>query len=149
MQVDSPLRKLAWESALFPHVLLKNVIVQMEFSVEDGLVPPEGYKPWSAALQDGNGVIGPQFGSLRECEVLMMVGLPASGKTTWAENWAKEHPEKRYMVLGTNLALDQMKVPGLLRKHNYGERFDRWMDRATGIFNTLLDRAAKMPVITS
>ena len=47
------------------------------------------------------------------------------------------------MILGTNLALEQMKVPGLLRKHNYGERFDRLMDRATGIFNTLLDRANK------
>ena len=47
------------------------------------------------------------------------------------------------MILGTNLALEQMKVPGLLRKHNYGERFDRLMDRATGIFNTLLDRAYK------
>eukprot|EP01018_Ginkgo_biloba_P022415 Gb_25249 [translate_table: standard] len=140
---DSPLKSLTWESALFPHVLLKNVVVQMQFSNEDGLVPLEGYKPWSASLQDGNGLIGPQFSSTKECEVLMMVGLPASGKTTWAEKWAKEHPEKRYMVLGTNLALDQMKVPGLLRKQNYGERFDRLMDRATGIFNTVLDKAAK------
>lgn len=38
-----------------------------------------------------------------------------------------------------------MKVPGLHRKHNYGERFDRLMERATGIFNTLLSRASKMP----
>lgn len=36
------------------------------------------------------------------------------------------------------------QVPGLLRKQNYGERFDRLMDRATGIFNTLLDRATKV-----
>jgi heterogeneous nuclear ribonucleoprotein U-like protein 1 len=140
---DTPLKKLSWESAIFPHVLLKNVVVQMQFSIEDGLVPPEGYKPWSEALQDGNGLIGPQFSSKKECEVIMMVGLPAAGKTTWAEKWTKDHPDKRYMVLGTNLALDQMKVPGLLRKQNYGERFDRLMDRATGIFNTLLDRATK------
>lgn len=140
---DSPLKKLSWESAIFPHVLLKNVVVQMQFSIEDGLIPPEGYKPWSDALQDGNGIIGPQFSSKKECEVIMMVGLPAAGKTTWAENWTKDHPDKRYMILGTNLALEQMKVPGLLRKHNYGERFDRLMDRATGIFNTLLDRANK------
>lgn len=142
---DTPLKKLHWESAIFPHVLLKNVVVQMQFSIEDGLVPLEGYKPWNASLKDVNGVIGPQFGSVKECEVLMMVGLPASGKTTWAENWVKSHPEKRYMLLGTNLALDQMKVHGLLRKGNYGERFDRLMDRATNIFNTLLARAAKIP----
>lgn len=75
----------------------------------------------------------------------MMVGLPASGKSTWAEKWIKEHPGKRYVLLGTNMALDQMKVPGLLRKNNYGERFDRLMDRATKIFNTLLSRASKVP----
>lgn len=142
---DTPLKKLPWESALFPHVLLKNVVVQMQFGIEDGLVPLEGYKPWNASLKDGNAVIGPQFGSAKECEVLMMVGLPAAGKTTWAENWVKSHPEKRYMLLGTNLALDQMKVYGLQRKGNYGERFDRLMDRATNIFNTLLARAAKIP----
>ena len=38
-----------------------------------------------------------------------------------------------------------MQVPGLLRKQNYGERFERLMDRATGIFNTLLMRAARTP----
>lgn len=106
----TPLKKLSWESAIFPHVLLKNVVVQMQFSIEDGLVPLEGYKPWNSSLQDGNGLIGPQFGSAKECEVLMLVGLPAAGKTTWAENWVKSHPEKRYMLLGTNLALEQMKV---------------------------------------
>ncbi|XP_059659752.1 uncharacterized protein LOC132306387 [Cornus florida] len=141
--VDSPTRKLQWESALFPHVLLKNVVVQVQFSIEDGLVPEQGYKPWASAIDDGNAIMGPTFSNQRDCEVMMMVGLPASGKTTWAEKWVKDHPEKRYVLLGTNLALDQMKVPGLLRKQNYGERFDRLMDRATGIFNTLLLRASK------
>ncbi|GFZ06259.1 hypothetical protein Acr_18g0004290 [Actinidia rufa] len=99
----------------------------------------------ACALDDGNAITGPIFSNPRDCELMMMVGLPASGKSTWAEKWVKEHPEKRYVLLGTNLALDQMKVPGLLRKNNYGERFDRLMDRATGIFNTLLSRAAKTP----
>ncbi|KAG4977931.1 hypothetical protein JHK86_037405 [Glycine max] len=75
----------------------------------------------------------------------MMVGLPASGKTTWAEKWVKDHPEKRYVLLGTNSILDQMKVPGLLWRNNYGERFDLLMDRATRIFNVLLSRAANIP----
>lgn len=110
----------------------------------------------------------------------MMVGLPASGKTTWAENWSRDHPDKRYVIIGTNLALDQMKVmsktmaiylsllffslflfivpdfgisyrwrcaqvPGLHRKHNYAQRWEQLMSRATEIFNTLLDRAASTP----
>ncbi|XP_024018907.1 heterogeneous nuclear ribonucleoprotein U-like protein 1 [Morus notabilis] len=140
--VHSPVRKLQWKSAFYPHVLLKNVVVQLQFSVEDGLVPEEGFKPWESALEDGNAVMGPIFSDIGDCEVIMMVGLPASGKTTWAEKWVKEHPEKRYLTLGTNLALDRMKVPGHLRKQNYGERFDHLMDRATGVFNTPLSRAA-------
>nr|CAD1832161.1 unnamed protein product [Ananas comosus var. bracteatus] len=101
--VDAPLRTLPWESALFPHVLLKNVAVQLQFTLEDGLVPEDG-----------------------------KLGERSSGE--------------RYILLGTNLALDQMKVCSrLLRKNNYGERFERLMNRATGIFNTLLARAAKTP----
>ena len=44
---DSPLKKLSWESTIFPHALLN----------------------WSDALQDGNGIIGPQFSSKKECEL--------------------------------------------------------------------------------
>ncbi|KAF6163313.1 hypothetical protein GIB67_025177, partial [Kingdonia uniflora] len=143
--VNCALRELQWESALFPHILLKNIVVQVQFSVQDGLVPVEGYKPWNCVFGDENVAMGPTFSKVQDCEVLMMVGLPASGKTFWAEKWVKEHPEKRYVLLGTNLALDHMKVPGLLRKHNYGERFDQLMDRATGIFNTLLAKASKTP----
>ncbi|KAK1280829.1 hypothetical protein QJS04_geneDACA003170 [Acorus gramineus] len=141
--VDSPQKKLQWESAVFPHVLLKNVVVELQFAIDDGLVLEDGYKPWNTAIDDGIYIIGPSFPNISDMELLMMVGLPASGKSTWAEKWVKDHPEKRYVLLGTNLVLDQMKVPGLTRKSNYGERFDRLMDRATGIFNALLARAAK------
>ncbi|XP_058749845.1 uncharacterized protein LOC131622832 [Vicia villosa] len=134
-----------WEWALFPHVLLKNVVVQMQFSVEQGLVPQEGFRPWALAVADGNAVMGPSFLDPKHCELMMLVGLPASGKTTWAEKWVKDHPEKRYVLLGTNLILEQMKVPGLLRKNNYGERFDRLMDKATSMFNVILSRAANVP----
>ncbi|MED6130672.1 hypothetical protein PIB30_002785 [Stylosanthes scabra] len=114
----------------------------MQFSPEDGLVPQEGFKPWASAIEDRSIIMGPSFSDKSNCEVIMMVGLPASGKTTWAEKRAKEHPEKCYVLLGTNLVLDQMKVPGLSRKNNYGERFDRLMDKATEIFSVLLARAA-------
>lgn len=112
--LDSPIRELQWESAVFPHVLLKNLVVQLQFSTDDGLIPEEGYNPWASALEEGNAVMGPGFGKLQDCEVIMLVGLPASGKSTWAEKWVKEHPKKRYILLGTNLALDQMKVCVLL-----------------------------------
>ncbi|XP_058749848.1 uncharacterized protein LOC131622837 [Vicia villosa] len=143
---DSSFPKVSpWEWALFPHVLLKNVVVQMQFNVEQGLVPQEGFKPWVFAVADGNAVMGPSFSNPKDCELMMLVGLPASGKTTWANKWVKDHPEKRYVLLGTNLILEQMKVPGLLRKNNYGERFDRLMDKATSMFNVILSWAANVP----
>ena len=79
--------------------------------VEDGLVPEQGCKPWASALDDGNAIMGPNSSDISDCEVMMMVGLPASGKTTWAEKWAEEYPEKRFVLLGRNLILDEMKVP--------------------------------------
>lgn len=39
-----------------------------------------------------------------------MIGLPASGKTTWAEKLKASQPEKMYNILGTNLIIDKMKV---------------------------------------
>ncbi|KAM0910417.1 hypothetical protein ACQ4PT_014153 [Festuca glaucescens] len=142
--VGAPVRPMQWESAIFPHVLLKNVVVEMQFSREDALEPVEGYEPWTSAFADGNAVSGPLFAEQGECELLMMVGLPAAGKTTWAEKWIKEHQEKRFVLLGTDLALKQMKLVGLLGKTCHDERFDHFMDRATTIFKTLLHRASKI-----
>ena len=43
-------------------------------------------------------------------QAIMMVGLPSSGKTTWAEKYAQDHPDKFFNILGTNLIMDKMKV---------------------------------------
>ncbi|KAJ6935365.1 hypothetical protein NC652_010396 [Populus alba x Populus x berolinensis] len=82
--------------------------------VEDGLVPEQGCKPRASALDDGNAIMGPNSSDISDCEVMMMVGLPASGKTTWAEKWAEEYPEKRFVLLGRNLILDEMKCHGVI-----------------------------------
>ncbi|XP_028397834.1 heterogeneous nuclear ribonucleoprotein U-like [Dendronephthya gigantea] len=73
-----------------------------------------------------------------ECEVLMMVGLPSSGKTTWLDKYVKDHPEKKYNILGTNDILVKMKVMGLGRKRNYHGRWDALIKQATGILNEML-----------
>ena len=45
-----------------------------------------------------------------ECEMIMLIGLPASGKTTWANKHVAENPLKRYNVIGTSVLLERMKV---------------------------------------
>ena len=43
-------------------------------------------------------------------QVIMMVGLPGSGKTTWVNKQVSDNQDKKYNVLGTNSILEKMKV---------------------------------------
>lgn len=43
-------------------------------------------------------------------QVLMMVGLPGCGKTTWAEKNMTENSDKRFNIMGTNNIIEKMKV---------------------------------------
>uniref|UniRef100_A0A665V530 Heterogeneous nuclear ribonucleoprotein U like 1 n=1 Tax=Echeneis naucrates TaxID=173247 RepID=A0A665V530_ECHNA len=81
--------------------------------------------------------------SKSECEILMMVGLPACGKTTWAIKHAETNPEKKYNILGTNAIMDKMKVMGLRRQRNYAGRWDILIQQATQCLNRLIEIAAR------
>ncbi|XP_068445073.1 heterogeneous nuclear ribonucleoprotein U-like protein 2 isoform X2 [Clinocottus analis] len=50
--------------------------------------------------------------SRAQCEVLLMVGLPGSGKSHWARTHMKQHPEKQYKLLGTEELLACMSSDG-------------------------------------
>ncbi|XP_019175255.1 PREDICTED: heterogeneous nuclear ribonucleoprotein U-like protein 1 [Ipomoea nil] len=144
--IKEELQLLQWQSAYFPHVLLKNVVVLLQFCKEDGLEPVEGYKPWASSVKDGKAFPGPILSpDVHGCDLIMMVGLPGSGKTTWAQKWAEDHPEKRYILLGENHAFHKMKVPSLLDKCNYDELFECWNGRAAKVFSALVSRASKLP----
>lgn len=70
-------------------------------------------------------------------QIIMIVGLPGAGKTTWALKMAKEHPEKRYNIIGTDTLIDKMRVMGLPRKNNYHGRWDTLIQKATNCLNKL------------
>ncbi|NXN94617.1 HNRL1 protein, partial [Rhinopomastus cyanomelas] len=132
--------------ALFPHVLVKNCAVEFNFGQRPeplgGAVPP-GFTflqplPLSQRVR---GTRGPK--SKAECEILMMVGLPAAGKTTWALNHAAAHPGKKYNILGTNAIMDKMRVMGLRRQRNYAGRWDVLIHQATQCLNRLIQIAAR------
>ncbi|XP_042299536.1 heterogeneous nuclear ribonucleoprotein U-like protein 1 [Sceloporus undulatus] len=131
--------------ALFPHVLVKNCAIEFNFGQrEDAFFPvPPGFTfiqhlPLSERVR---GTIGPK--SKTECEILMMVGLPAAGKTTWAIKHAAANPLKKYNILGTNAIMDKMRVMGLRRQRNYAGRWDVLIQQATQCLNRLIQIAAR------
>ncbi|XP_058489466.1 heterogeneous nuclear ribonucleoprotein U-like protein 1 isoform X2 [Solea solea] len=131
--------------ALFPHVLVKNCAVEFNFGQrrEPYFPAPEGYTYIHNLEMEHKirGTKGPANKS--ECEILMMVGLPACGKTTWAIKHAEANPEKKYNILGTNAIMDKMKVMGLRRQKNYAGRWDVLIQQATQCLNRLIEIAAR------
>jgi len=69
--------------------------------------------------------------------MIMIVGLPGAGKTTWAQTLVKESSRKRYNIIGTDTLIDKMKVNGLPRKNNYSGRWDQLIQKATNCLNKL------------
>lgn len=51
-----------------------------------------------------------QFIPSEQCEMLFTVCLPGAGKTSWARRYVQEHPHKRYVIIGVDDVMEQMKV---------------------------------------
>ena len=72
-----------------------------------------------------------------------MIGLPGAGKTTWANEYNRMNPSKKYNILGTNNLLDRMRVMGLSRKRNYHGRWETLIAQSTQCFERLLKMAVR------
>uniref|UniRef100_A0A672SUW2 Heteroous nuclear ribonucleoprotein U like 1 n=1 Tax=Sinocyclocheilus grahami TaxID=75366 RepID=A0A672SUW2_SINGR len=131
--------------ALYPHILVKNCSVGFNFGQRaDPFFPLQDGYTFIGAVNIENrvrGTVGPTNKS--DFEVLMMVGLPACGKTTWATKHAKMNPEKKYNILGTNAIMEKMKMMGLRRQRNYAGRWDILIQQATQCLNRLIQIAAR------
>ncbi|XP_051169431.1 heterogeneous nuclear ribonucleoprotein U-like protein 2 isoform X2 [Leptopilina boulardi] len=133
------------DKALYPHILTKNCTFVCNFGQED---------PWSSTILDdfvyvgkvdvNDRVLGPQRPEKREdCEMLMLCGLPGSGKTYWSIKYAAEKPDKMYNILGTNALIEKMKVMGLPRKASHQGKWEVIIDKCSRALSKLVDVAAR------
>ncbi|XP_073343734.1 heterogeneous nuclear ribonucleoprotein U-like protein 2 [Pagrus major] len=124
--------------ALFPHVLCKSCSVR--FHLDPTAPPwypgPPGFTPLAAlsAGQRVRTIFAPT--SRAQCEVLLIVGLPGSGKSHWARTHMKQHPEKQYRLLGTEELLTCMMSGG---------QRDSRLQQASQCLTDLIKMAAQTP----
>ena len=131
------------DKPLFPHILSKNCSFACNFGQEE---------PWSEDILQGYVSIGnadsqykipgPRRPEKKEsCEVIMMCGLPACGKTVWATKHAAEHPQKMYNILGLGSLIDKVKDPGLSYEENNTGQWEILVNKCTRALEKLMEMA--------
>ncbi|GMT33585.1 hypothetical protein PFISCL1PPCAC_24882 [Pristionchus fissidentatus] len=58
------------------------------------------------------------------CTLLMMVGLPGVGKSTWVRQYIRDHPEEQWDVINAEGVMAAMKVNGMPRGRTHTGRWD-------------------------
>ncbi|MFH4976968.1 hypothetical protein AB6A40_003677 [Gnathostoma spinigerum] len=123
---------------IFPHICTKNCKVAVNFGEgnpdewidltreeERDLSRPVVFYD---SINKGRLVRGPLPPSSKaECTVLMMVGLPGVGKTTWVRQYLRDHPQEQWTLLNTDTILAAMKVNGVSRSRVHQGRWDMIM----------------------
>ncbi|XP_030076053.1 heterogeneous nuclear ribonucleoprotein U-like protein 2 [Microcaecilia unicolor] len=133
------------DRALLPHVLCKNCVVELNFGQKEAPFFPSPEDFTFIHSVPSEDLVRPSLPpkTAEECEVLLMVGLPGTGKTHWAQKHNLENPEKRYNVLGINAIMEKMQTKGLETEQLEPQRRDALTQEATRCLIRLVPVASK------
>ncbi|CAH4037482.1 heterogeneous nuclear ribonucleoprotein U-like protein 1 isoform X1 [Pieris brassicae] len=135
--------EISEEQALAGGTLDKRVKFVFRHTVEEELDGAEAcLVPGYVLLAQADLVEGPRRpNSIAECEVILMVGMPGSGKTYWARKHCEENPDKRYNILSTGTLFDKMKVDCKPFRTSYEGRWDAMVSKCAKCVLKLLEMA--------
>uniref|UniRef100_A0A182NN65 SAP domain-containing protein n=1 Tax=Anopheles dirus TaxID=7168 RepID=A0A182NN65_9DIPT len=77
------------------------------------------------------------------CELIMMIGLPGCGKTTWVQNYLKENSETSFTLLSVDSLLDNMKVTGKARDPSNTPQWQKIVEQLSRNMARLIEIACK------
>merc|ERR1719410_1528663 len=75
--------------------------------------------------------------------MIMMIGLPGSGKTTWVNKHVSENSGKQYNVISTTTMIEKMTVNGEPRKKHHKGKWEQVVQKATRSLQEMLRAASQ------
>uniref|UniRef100_A0A0N4ZVM4 SAP domain-containing protein n=1 Tax=Parastrongyloides trichosuri TaxID=131310 RepID=A0A0N4ZVM4_PARTI len=122
--------------AIFAHIGIKNCKVKVNFGHGSEEDFPSKYIPkgvyFISAINCFKEMVRSREPPAKkeDCTVIMTVGLPGSGKTTWVRQYLKDNPDGNWRVISSDALLQQMRIDGIPRKQAHNGRWDMVMGLA-------------------
>ncbi|CAH0547849.1 unnamed protein product [Brassicogethes aeneus] len=144
--ISVPVSELPENFVMFPHVVTRNIGFEANLGQkEEPFFPsPDDLADYPLLDKVEEKVAGPQRPVNRsDCEIILMCGLPACGKTHWVREHIKNNKENRYLVIGNTQLLEKMTVSGKPLKSAFKGRWSLLMDRLQRSINKILEWACQ------
>lgn len=126
--------------SLFPHISMKNCLCRAVLSADTCPMPGAIFvADADAALTEH--LFRPP--TLERPEMLMMIGLPSSGKTHWVRQYMDTHPEKEYYVLDPRRVSDMLIADATKKRTVDGKDINE--NVAQDVFNEMVQMAVHQP----